>query len=199
MNHDLGNIREEGQGQSAAAQPQSGQQASSSRGTRRGFAGNAAFQSAMARKQGDDVPPRSTHGLARSGHARRISLQSKGGAVVSDSFAGGAAVNDAEDGVSMIDDGASTASFSTDAAFDPTRRAPATQRMGGFQHLRAGSEMPANLGRGQADASGLHGRTISLGQHQLGLPFQGFVNPQQAAIQQQLDVSLHLFPADNRR
>ena len=220
---DLANITEEGggsssnqaarpptnnnrgaQSNSSSPTPQQQQQAGSSARTRRGFAGNAAFQSAIQRKGGEPQPPSSpmgafganaqgNRGAQPQQHARRISLQSRTGNLAGRS-------QDQEDALSNADDGASIASYNTDSPFDPTRKAMHSftpqaqqQQQQRASHFRSGSEFPNMVGRQQAYGGNAHGRTASMGQAQLGMPFAGgFVSPQQALLQQQIEVSREL-------
>ncbi len=217
---ELGQIAEEG----GAARSQRNQQApggrasqaaqgQSQRNGRRGFAGTVAFQSAMARKTAEGPSNGSgsnggAAGGAGGGHARRTSMQNR-------HHQAERAAHEVDDAAS-VDDNMSVTSSSTDAAFDPTRRMGnslflAGQSYGRVTHARAGSELPqgqysnrqypqhAHFGPANMQASGAvpHHRAMSM--NQLGPVPPGIAYPgndayQQAALQQQFDVSDLVLP-----
>ena len=177
-------------GEDAEAHPDSnvdgGLQAPFQRQSGPRFAGNAAFQSAVARHSANKSIGGGSEHRSNMAHQRQLSLQGRfadlgynmGGAGL------GPIPNEMDD---MIDDGASSVDYMGGSAFDPTRRAHQDfdYSGGGQSHRRTGSEMTGMLsGRPMG-----HMPAASLGGQLGSLPLQSqILADQQVAIQQQIEM-----------
>ncbi|KAN0065070.1 Translational repressor [Thecaphora frezii] len=141
------------------------------------FAGNAAFQSAVARH----AAHQSADLRATNAHQRQLSLQGRFAELGYNLGSGlGPSPNEMDD---MTDDGASSIDYMGGSAFDPTRHGLQDYDVGGnaAAHRRTGSDISGLLG-GRQVGTGIGGNLNSLtAQSQM-------YADQQVAIQQQIEM-----------